>query len=163
VKNIPDAPETGLANKINRLGATHTGVWVIKHLISPLQRWVYRVTGGRLFSTIGSSRPVLLLTTKGRRTGKNRTTPVFYLRDGEYIIICNVNPGFERINPWVVNLRANPTAQLQIGGDIGFYQARQATETEVEYYWPKLIMLWPAYQAHFQRGGRRSIFVLKKA
>src|SRR6266487_176674 len=102
---------------INRLGATRIGVWAIKHLISPLQRWIYHASGGRFGSTVSPGQNVLLLTTKGRRTGQDRTIPVFYLRDGDSIVICNVNPGFERTNPWVVNLRANPVAQLQIGRD----------------------------------------------
>ena len=150
------------ANIINRLGATRAGVWAIKHVVSPLQRWVYASSGGRVFSKIGSGRNVLLLTTKGRRTGVDRTNPVFYLRDGELVIICNVNPGFERTNPWVINLRANPIARIQIGKATGLYQARPATDAEVERYWPKLVAIWPAYQSHFAHGGRRSIFILEK-
>jgi deazaflavin-dependent oxidoreductase (nitroreductase family) len=148
---------------INRLGATRVGVWAIKHLLSPLQRWVYRSSKGKIFSTIGSGRKVLLLTTKGRRTGRDRTTPVFYLRDGESVVICNVNPGFERTNPWVINLRANPVAQLQIGQDIDQYQAREATDAEIERLWPRLIEIWPTYQVHYEHSGRRAIFILERA
>ena len=144
------------------IGATRVGVWAIKHVWAPLQRWIYRLTGGRVLSTLGSGRHVLLLTTRGRRTGKERTTPVFYLRDGESIILCNVNHGFERTNPWVLNLRTHPIAQLQIGRETGHYQARQATEVEIERYWPRLVVIWPAYQTHYERGGRRSIFILER-
>lgn len=147
---------------IDRLGATRAGVWAIKHLVSPLQRWVYRSSKGRVFSSVGSGRKVLLLTTKGRRTGRDRTTPIFYLRDGESVVICNVNPGFERTNPWVINLRANPVAQLQIGQDIGQYRAREATEAEIGHLWPRLIEIWPTYQAHYERSGRRAVFILER-
>lgn len=147
---------------IDRFGATRAGVWAIKHLISPLQRWIYRSSKGRFFSTAGSGRKVLLLTTKGRRTGKDRTTPVFYLRDGDSIVICNVNPGFERTNPWVINLRANPAARLQIGRDIGQYQAREASVAETERLWPRLVKIWPTYQTHFDRSGLRAIFILER-
>ena len=148
---------------INHLGATRIGVWAIKHLVSPLQRRIYRGTGGRVFSAVSAGRNVLLLTTKGRRTGQDRTVPVFYLRDGNAIVICNVNPGFERTNPWVINLRAHPVAQLQIGRDSGNYQAREATNAEIERLWPRLIELWPAYQAHYERSGQRAIFILELA
>src|SRR5512142_1642511 len=124
---------------INRLAVTRTGVWAIKHLASALQRWIYRGTGGRVFSNIGPGRNVLLLTTKGRRTGRERTTPVFYLRDSRSIVICNVNPGFEHTNPWVINLRANPIARLQIGRESGLYRAREANSAEVEHFWPRFI------------------------
>ena len=84
---------------IRRIGATPVGVWAIKHLVSPLHRWLYRSSGGKRIPMSGSSATILLLTTKGRRTGKERTTPIFYLREGERLVICNVNPGFERTNP----------------------------------------------------------------
>lgn len=148
---------------VKRLGSARLSVWIIKHLASPLQRWVYRVTGGRIMSNLGKGRNVLLLTTKGRRTGKDRTVPVFYLRDDDRVVICNVRPDHEGINPWVINLRHDPGARLQIGQDSGRYQAREATQNEIDRLWPRLIKLWPAFQAHYERGGRRSIFILDRA
>jgi len=148
---------------IYHLGATSIGVWAIKHLFSPMQRWVYRSSGGKALSSIGSSRQVLLLTTRGRRTGKDRTIPVFYLRDGEAVVICNVRPEFERLNPWVINLRSHPVARLQIGQDTAQYQARQANDDEIIRLWPRLIELWPAFKVHYEHGGRRSIFIFERA
>jgi len=146
---------------IDRLGATRIGVWIVKYIVSPLQRMIYITSGGRVFSTIGTGRNVLLLTTQGRRTGRDRTIPVFYLRDGEAVILCNVNPPHERTNPWVSNLRANPLARRQIGREKGLYRASQASQAEVELYWPRLVAIWPAYQSHYERGGRRNIFILE--
>ena len=148
---------------IYRLGATRIGVWAIKHIISPFQRWIFRTTKGKFFSNVGLGREVLLLTTKGRRTGKDRTVPVFYLRDGEVIVICNATPEFERTNPWVINLRNDPNAQVQIRADTMRYHAREATKDEIYSLWPRLVELWPAYQTHFERGGRRTIFILQRA
>jgi deazaflavin-dependent oxidoreductase (nitroreductase family) len=147
---------------INKLGATRVGVWSIKHLVSPLQRWVYRRTEGKALSSIGLNRRVLLLTTKGRRTGKERTIPVFYIHDGEVIVICNVRPKYERTNPWVINLRSQPVAQLQIGQDKAWYQAREATDDEINRLWLRLIDLWPAFNVHYKNGGRRTIFILER-
>lgn len=123
---------------IYQLGATSFGVWGIKYLVSPLQRWIYQISRGKSLSKIGSDRHVLLLTTKGRRTGKDRTIPVFYLRDGKKIVICNVRPKTERTNPWVINLKNHPTAKIQIGERILLYQARQATEKKINRFWPTL-------------------------
>lgn len=147
---------------IDRLGATRLGVWVIKHIVAPTQRLLYRASGGRIFTSSGAGREVLLLTTKGRLTGKDRTTPLYYLRDGDRIIICNVNPGFERTNPWVINLRAHPIAKLQIGSEIAEYHAREATEAESDFYWPRLVDIWPAYKLHFEKSHQRAIFVLER-
>ncbi len=93
-----------------------------------LDRWLYQATSGRRVAMGRPLGPLLLLTTTGRRTGMERTTPVFYLRDGKRLVVCNVNPGFERANPWTLNLRANPTAQVQIGKVHGVYQAREASQ-----------------------------------
>ena len=110
-----DRIRNALGRLAQRLGGTRLGVLAIGRLISPLQRELYRRTGGRLSITGGT--PVLLLTTTGRRTGKARTVPLFYLRDGDRLVVCNVDPGFEQPNPWIVNLRAEPHASVQIGSD----------------------------------------------
>jgi len=155
VSGIGHAPQ-GLAQ---RLGSTRLGVLAIGRIVSPLQRQLYRRTGGRLSLT--GRAPVLLLTTTGRRTGKARTVPLLYLRDGERLVICNVNPGFERTNPWVLNLRAQPHAQVQIGRGTTSMTARPASDDELDRYWPRLTKVWPAYQAFYDNGGKRSVFVLK--
>lgn len=142
-----------------RLGGTRVGVLAIGQVVSPLQRQLYRSTGGRLSLT--GRAPVLLLTTTGRRTGKARTVPLLYLRDGDRVVICNVNPGFERPNPWVLNLRAEPRAQVQIGRDTIPVRAHAVSGNELDRYWPLLAKLWPAYQIFYDRGGKRSVFVLE--
>jgi hypothetical protein len=50
---------------------------------------------------------------------------------------------------------------VQVGSVQETYQAREATEAEVERYWPRLVRIWPAYQTHFDRSGQRSIFILE--
>ena len=144
-----------------RLGGTRLGVLAIGRIVSPLQRKLYRKTGGRLSLT--GRAPLLLLTTTGRRSGKARTVPLLYIRDGDRLVICNVNPGFERPNPWVLNLRAEPHAQVQIGRDTVSVRARMASEQELDRYWPQLTKIWPAYQAFYGKGGQRSVFVLVPA
>jgi hypothetical protein len=96
-----DVPFNGIGKALRgvaqRLGGTRLGVIAIGRIASPLQRKLYRRTGGRLSLT--GRAPVLLLTTTGRRSGKARTVPLLYIRDGDRLVICNVNPGFERPNP----------------------------------------------------------------
>jgi F420H(2)-dependent quinone reductase len=76
-------------------------------------------------------------------------------------VLCNVNPGFEHPNPCTLNLRANPLAYVQIGSERGIYQAREASQAEVERYWPQLVQVWPAYQTFYGRSGQRLIFLLE--
>lgn len=103
----------------------------------------------------------MLLTTTGRRTGKEHTIPVYYVRDGKHLVLCNVNPGFEHPNPWTLNLRANPLARVQIGEVRSIYQAREASQAEIDHYWPQLVHVWPAFQTFYDGSGQRLLFVLE--
>ena len=161
LKSMNSRSTQPLSTFIRRVGASRPGVWTIKHVVSPIDRWLYQRTGGRLMLTGKPVGRILLLTTTGRKSGLDRTTPVFYLRDGDKVILCNVNPGFEKPNPWTLNLRANPAAQVQIGAEHLILHARVANEAETEQYWPRLIAMWPAYQTHYDRSGQRTIFVLE--
>jgi deazaflavin-dependent oxidoreductase (nitroreductase family) len=140
------------------VGGTAPGIWLIKNVVSPLQRATYRGTRGRVSLT--GRLPVLLLTTTGHRSGKPRTVPVFYLRSGDSYVICNVRPPGERVNPWVGNVRANPTVRLEVSGLQLWGRARPATEAELGRFWPQLITVWPAFQTFFSAGGERSAFVV---
>lgn len=145
--------------QLQRIGGTRLGVWAIKHVVAPLQLALHRFSGGR-FSLTGRA-PVLLLTTIGRRTGKLRTVPAFYLREGDRYVVCNVRPPHERTNPWVLNVLANPRVALTVRGMTLDGRARRADETEVDRYWPTLVRLWPPYQSFQSAGGDRSIFVIE--
>ena len=144
---------------VQRLGSTRVGVLAIGRVVSPLQRELYRRSGGRVSLT--GRAPVLLLTTTGRRSGKARTVPLLYIRDGDRLVVCNVNPGFERPNPWVLNLRADPHAQVRLGRGTARVRAQPAAGPELDRYWPQLTQLWPAYQDFYDKGGQRSVFVLE--
>jgi deazaflavin-dependent oxidoreductase (nitroreductase family) len=156
-----DEKRLGSKHELRHLGATPLGVWLIKHVLSPLDRLLYRWTSGHSFWLGHALAPRLLLTTTGRRTGLQRTVPIFYLGEGDRLIICNVNPGFEQTNPWTLNLRAHPVARVRTGSTSGMYRAREATAEEVARYWPHLVEIWPAYQTHYDRSGQRSIFILE--
>jgi F420H(2)-dependent quinone reductase len=91
--------------------------WLVKHVVSPIDRVSFRLTGGRLRLTVG--RPVLLPWAVGRRTGKVRPTPVFYLRDGQELGVCNVRPPGERTTPGRTTLTTNPMSRSPSRGASG--------------------------------------------
>jgi F420H(2)-dependent quinone reductase len=143
---------------LNRIGATRAGTWLIGNVISPLQRRVIRATGGRVSLT---SKPVLLLTTIGRRSGRPRTVPLFYVWDDNNLIVCNVRPPSERPNPWPLNVRANPEVTVRVRGTTELRLAREALPEEIERLWPRLVAVWPAYERFFARTHKRTVFVLE--
>ncbi len=138
--------------------ASRPATWLIKHVVSPLQMRLFILTNGRVSLT--GTAPVLLLTTTGRKSGKPRTVPLFYLADGQGLIVCNVRPPSERPNPWPMNMRANPHGRVSLGRNAFDVEGRAATSAEVETYWPGLVRIWPAYATFFKETGQRSIFVL---
>jgi hypothetical protein len=77
---------------------------------------VYRLTGGRLGGNIKGA-PVLLLDHLGRKTGRARTTPVLYLRDGADLVIVRSRGGSDAMSAWFFNLmssRGFPDFEMEI-------------------------------------------------
>src|SRR3712207_4218281 len=73
---------------------------------------VYRATGGKLFGRMGKS-PILLLNTVGRKSGKKRTSPLLYVKDGEDFVIIASKGGAPTHPAWF--LKANPEATVEVG------------------------------------------------
>jgi F420H(2)-dependent quinone reductase len=71
-----------------------------------LHATLYRLTNGRIGGRFIAGSPILLLTTIGRRTGKRRTRPLAYVRDGDRFVLCASNGGSPRHPGWYHNLRA---------------------------------------------------------
>jgi deazaflavin-dependent oxidoreductase (nitroreductase family) len=124
-------------------------------------RVMYRMTRGKLTAT-GSVAPMLLLTTTGRRSGRERTTPVIYIQDGDGFVVSSEEFGqAERRAAWPRNLDADPHAKVQIGSRVVACRARRLSDAEAGHYWPRLVEVWPAHETYLRRSGRRHTFVLE--
>jgi len=123
-----------------------------------LDRVLYRASRGRVTLT---GLPTMLLTTRGRRTGKDRTVPVFYVRDGDRLVASSENFGLRANSGWPVNLRAHPYATIQIGSRAARYRARPATQDEYDRTMPRLLADWPAHETYRERSGVRHVVVFE--
>jgi deazaflavin-dependent oxidoreductase (nitroreductase family) len=103
--------------------------------------------------------PVLLLTTTGRRSGKPRTTPLTFFRDGANLVVIASNGGADRPPDWSLNLEQNPRAVVKIGADEQTVQARTASPEERELLWPGITATYSGY-ARYQEKTTRQIPVL---
>ena len=92
---------------------------------------LYRLTGGVLGGHVGRM-PVLLLTTTGRRTKKQRTTPLLYLADGDRLVVVASYGGAPQHPAWFLNLEATPDVEAQVRRDRRRVRARVATAEERE-------------------------------
>ena len=150
-----------------RLGRTAWFTWLSINVVVPIDRFVYRRSGGR-FSALHFGRgravlPTLLLTTTGRKSGTPRTTPVVYLEEDGRIFVMASNFGQERHPAWSANLLANPEASVQIGTRRMDVRARVATDDEKARFWPRQLALYPTWEAYRHRTDREfRAFVLEQ-
>jgi deazaflavin-dependent oxidoreductase (nitroreductase family) len=92
----------------------------------------------------------LLLTTRGRRSGKLRRTALWYLRDGERYVLA----GSSGDPAWVRNVRANPAVVVQIRGDTFAALAQVASAAERAVLWDRLTSEIPKYTGYQERSRR---------
>jgi len=123
-------------------------------LVSRFHVWLYRSTRGRVGARIGNNLPVLLLTTTGRKSGKRRTTPLLYVEDGgRYVIVASVG-GSAKHPAWYLNLRADPSATIEVGGRTIAVRAETAEPEERTRLWHALIRMYPTYDTYQARTTR---------
>ena len=115
-------------------------------VFTPLDKLVYRLTRGRRGLSPPSS--VLLLTTTGRKTGQARQVPVLYLREGGNYWVMGSGYGRARHPAWSSNLLAHPEATVQIGRRRYEVRARLASDDEKRALWPRLLELYPTWDAY---------------
>ncbi|HJP66347.1 MAG TPA: nitroreductase/quinone reductase family protein [Actinomycetota bacterium] len=129
-----------------------------------IDRFLLKVTGGRGVTIGRKALPTLFLTTIGRKSGKERITPLLFVRDGERIIVAGSNWGQTHHPAWALNLRDRPEATVQVGRDRFPVTARIAEGEERATLWSILERKWPAYDTYKDRSGRDiMIFVLERA
>lgn len=136
---------------------------VVIRVMSTLNVWIFRASRGRLGAKFLRGAPVLLLTTKGRKSGEPRTAPVLYLRDGERIVVVASKGGFSHHPAWYLNLVADPDVEVEVGDTQERRRARVASEAEKKALWPKLTAMYRDFQQYQDRTEREiPVVVLEK-
>lgn len=121
-------------------------------------RAIYRMTKGRIGASF-AGRPMLLLTTTGRKSGELRTTPLSYLRDGDDCVIVASNNGGDRHPAWWLNIEASSSASVEVGSEAWAVEALRAEGEAYERLWPMLLEYNPQY-AGYQAKTSRAIPVV---
>jgi F420H(2)-dependent quinone reductase len=122
-------------------------------LIGRLHGWLWRLTRGRFVAGIGAA-PFLLLTSKGRKTGQPRTTPLLYLQDGGDLIVIASFGGNDLHPAWYRNLEDCPEAEVMIRGERWRVTSHQLSTEEKQRIWPRLVKLYPQFEIYQQRTSR---------
>ena len=119
----------------------------------------YRETGGDVGHDWKEGTSILLLTTKGRKSGEPRTTPLIYGTAGDDYVIVASKGGADEPPGWYVNLQAEPDVELQVLDEVFPARARTATPEEKQELWRRMVSEWPDYDA-YQEGTDREIPVV---
>jgi deazaflavin-dependent oxidoreductase (nitroreductase family) len=117
------------------------------------QAELYETTGGDQ-GRMMMGKPCVVLTSKGRRTGKLRKTPLMRVEhDGAYAVLGSLG-GAPKNPVWVYNVRADPHVTLQDGSEIRDLRARELTGDERAAWWARAVEAWPDYDRYQERTDR---------
>lgn len=126
--------------------------------LSPFGVWVFRRTKG------GIARPwhvdALLLTTRGRRSGRERTVVLRYFPDGDAMILAAANDGGATHPGWYHNLTAEPMARVEVHGRMIHVRAEELPSGEAAAWWQRIVRIQPNYE-RFARATSRTIPIIR--
>jgi len=135
-------------------------IWPLTRRAMGVHTLVYRLTGGLIGRTFPGGPEMLLLDHVGAKTGKKRTSPLLFIRDGEIPVIVASKGGYPKHPGWFHNLRANPETTIQIGPKRMQVRARVATPEERGRLWPKAVAAYGGYEQYQERTGREIPLVM---
>jgi len=114
--------------------------------MSRINTFFYKHNAGQGLGGTFQNIPVALLTTTGRKSSEPRVSPLYFLRDGDTVVVAASRGGSNKNPMWYLNLKANPKVQVQIKDEVLALTARDANDEERERYWPQLVHMYPTYE-----------------
>lgn len=131
-------------------GLVHT---IFKFVVK-IHNAVYRISSGKLGGTMQGA-PILLLTTKGAKSGKARTLPLIYLEtDKGYALVASY-AGADKHPAWYNNLVAHPDCIVRVGSRTINVRAETVAEDRHAQLWPKLVEIYADYAVYQERTDRK--------
>jgi F420H(2)-dependent quinone reductase len=127
-------------------------------LATRLHASLVRRTGGRIGGrALGAE--VLVLSTVGRRSGKHRDAPLFFVPYEQGFAVLAANAASARPPAWWLNLQQHPDAQALVRGHTYSVRARVASEPETADLWPRLAENYSGIE-HYRSIARRELPVV---
>jgi deazaflavin-dependent oxidoreductase (nitroreductase family) len=118
----------------------------------------FRANGGKVSGVFANS-PLMLLTTTGAKSGKQRTSPLVHTTDGDRLVIIASKGGADTHPDWYHNLLGNPMATVELPGETFTVRARVAEGEEHDRLYAAQAALMPNF-AEYQRNTSRKIPVV---
>ncbi|MFD5784388.1 nitroreductase family deazaflavin-dependent oxidoreductase [Streptomyces sp. NPDC126933] len=122
---------------------------------------VYEGSGGTEGTTLGG-RPVIVLTTRGAKSGKIRKSPLMRVEhEGAYAAVASLG-GAPKHPVWYHNVVADPRVELRDGTERWDMIAREATGEEKAMWWERAVAAFPPYAEYQEKTDRRiPLFILE--
>ena len=137
--------------------------WKVFNAGAGLNVRLYRLSGGRIGGRMKDAR-VLLLHHRGRKSGKERVSPLLYLSDGDDLVIVASKGGVDQHPAWFHNLMGSPETTVEVGREKRRVRARTASDEERDRLWPQLVRIYPPYESYQSYTERRiPVVVLERA
>src|SRR5215212_9589646 len=124
-------------------------------VVTRVQIFIFRRTQGKRMAYMRGM-PILLLNTVGRKSGKSRTTPLMYFRDGENYVITASNLGRDQYPSWFYNLKNSSQVEIEVPGQRLVVSPSIASESEQARLWPQLVAQAPFFD-EYRKGTTRPI------
>jgi len=119
---------------------------------------LYLWSSGRIGHTVRGL-PVLVLKSRGRKTGLIRTNALMHMPYGRDFVVIASNLGVNNNPAWWINLQADPVTTIQVGGEHYTVRAREAEGEERGKLWKLMAERSPDYEG-YRRGTSRHIPVV---
>jgi deazaflavin-dependent oxidoreductase (nitroreductase family) len=119
---------------------------------------LYLWSSGRIGHTVRGL-PILIMNTKGRKTGLPRTNALMHMPYGRDFVVIASNLGVNNNPAWWLNLKADPVTIIQVGSKHYTVRARDAEGEEREKLWKMMVEKYPDYE-RYRKGTSRHIPVV---
>lgn len=140
--------------------------WLLSVFMPPIDRFVFKISRRKLsMAQLLSGLPVILLTCKGAKSGKDRNVPLISIPVGDKrteIVLIASNWGKPKNPAWYYNLKANPDVVVAYKGEEGEYLADEVKdENQYQDYWNTAVGYYSGYNNYKKKTSRNKIPIIK--
>jgi deazaflavin-dependent oxidoreductase (nitroreductase family) len=154
----PQSAKSGPERALQAFAQTRLGGRLFLSVFPAIDRRLIPVTGGRLSTGLGQ--PIVLLHTRGAKTGLERTTPLLATKHGDRVLVVASKAGASTHPGWYHNLLADPDVDVTAEGRRQPMRARIAEGAERDRLWAMACDNYSGYATYQRRAGGRRIPVV---
>jgi deazaflavin-dependent oxidoreductase (nitroreductase family) len=152
----PQRDKSRIEKAMQALARTRLGGWLFINAFPIIDRRLIPLSRGRLKVAIGQ--PILLLHTRGARSGQPRTTPLLYTRSGDGFLVVASKAGAKHHPAWYHNIRTHPgDVAIEIDGACISVRPRVLEGPERDRLWRRVNDNYNGYNTYQERAGNRII------